>query len=117
MEKFGGENFENNLAQIEQQSEMTQEIFERLVGAQINEIRDFYGGTTEDWINNFKKKLEKIAFLAGSENAAKFYNKSVLESAQLAVENTRKNLDNLDSEKLSKEVKESLLKSLDNHIG
>ena len=107
------ENFENNLEATEQ-TEITQEVFERLVGVRIAEVRDFYGGTNEDWINNFKEKLKDIAVLAGSEEATKFYNKSVLESALSAIENIKNNLGNLDSKKLSKEVKEPLLKSLDN---
>lgn len=106
-------NFENNLETIEQ-PKMSQEIFERLVGAQINEIRDFYGGSAEDWLDNFKEKLKAIKKLADTVEAIEFYGKSAQESAFLAIGNIKKNLDNLDSEKLSKEVKESLLKSLDN---
>jgi len=111
MEKFGG-NFEGAENALEQ-SEMTQEVFEHLIGARIAEIRDFYGGSAEDWLDNFKKNLEDIATLAGSEEAAKFYNKNIQESTRLGIETTMKNLNGLNPEALSKEVKESLLKSLD----
>lgn len=110
MEKFGGENFENNF----EQSKITQEEFEGLVSARVAEIRDYYGGSAEDWINNFKEGLEKIETLINSVEAAEVYNKSVLESASLRTRTTMENLDNLNSGKLSKEVKESLIKSLDN---
>ncbi|MFA4890360.1 MAG: hypothetical protein WC587_01870 [Candidatus Paceibacterota bacterium] len=113
MEKFG-ENFgqaENAL----EQPKMSQEIFERLIGAQIDGIRDFFdGGNAEDWIDNFKDKLGEIEKLADTVEAIEFYGKSAQESAMLAIGNMKKNLDSLDSDKLSKDVKEALLKSLNN---
>lgn len=97
---------------------MTQVVFEGLVGAQIAEIRDFYdGGNKEEWLGNFREKLGKIKDLIDSEEAAGIYNGSILESARLAAENMEKNLNNLAPDKLSKEVKEALLKSLDNLFG
>jgi len=103
-------NFENNL----EQPKISQEEFESLIGAQVAEIRDFYGEGAEDWIDNFKEKLRKIEILANSEEAAEIYNKSIQESASLRTRTTMENLKGLNPDMLSKEIKNSLLKSLNN---
>lgn len=116
MEKFG-ENFEQAENALEQ-PKMSQEIFERLIGVQIDGIRDFFdGGNAEDWLDNCRERLEKIKELADTVEAIEFYGKSAQESTILAIENMKKNLDNIDQDKLSKEVKEALLKSLNNLFG
>lgn len=104
------EKFENNF----EQTKISQEELESLIGAQIAEIRDYYGEGADDWINNFKERLGKIETLANSDEAVEFYGKSVQESVSLRTRTIMENLDNLNPDMLSKEVKESLIKGLDN---
>lgn len=110
---FPGESSEQD-EQNEREKISSVEELNGLIGTKIVEIRDYSGESAEDWIKNFKDGLSKIEILINSEDAAKILNKSVLEGAFMRVRTLMENLDNLDIDKLSIEVKDILLKSLNN---
>lgn len=86
--------------QDEQGKISSAEEFEGLIETEIAEIRNYYSKSAEDWIENFKKRLNKIETLINSKEAAEFLNKSVLEGASIRARILMENLDNLSPNEL-----------------
>lgn len=86
--------------QNKQEKISSAEEFEGLIETEIAEIRNYYSKSAEDWIENFKKRLNKIETLINSKEAAEFLNKSVLEGASIRARILMENLDNLSPDEL-----------------
>ncbi|MDP3015326.1 MAG: hypothetical protein Q8N28_02855 [bacterium] len=86
--------------QNEQEKISSAEELEGLIGTEVAEIKNYYSESAEDWLKNFKERLNNIEILINSEEAAEFLNKSVLEGASMRARILMENLDNLSPNEL-----------------